>query len=247
MSTFSTTDYDSVRLRRIARTAGFTYLVVFVAGMIAEFVARAPNIIDTDAAATAANIAANAGGFRIGIAADLIMVIADVGLALLFYELLKPVNKPLAMLAAFFRLAQAAAIGVNLLNLFVVLELTGGASYLNAIGPSGLNALALLFARAHGIGYTLALLFFGVSILIVGYLTIKAEYLPSILGIAIIVAAAGYLVDVFAQTLLAGYDDYADFFGNVVLVPAFVAELAMTLYLIVRGTRGNAPVAAAAA
>jgi hypothetical protein len=247
MNSLPTSDYDPTRLRTIARIAGFTYLVVFVAGMIGEFVARAPNIIDTDAAATAANIAANAGGFRIGIAADLIMVIADVALALLFYELLKPVNKPLAMLAAFFRLAQAASIGLNLLNLFVVLELTGGAAYLQILGPARLDALALLFARAHGIGYTLALLFFGVSILIVGYLTIKADYLPSILGVAIIVAAAGYLVDVFAQTLLSNYDAYADFFGNVVLVPAFVAELAMTLYLIVRGTRAPAPAAAAMA
>jgi hypothetical protein len=243
MSTLTTTDYDPTRLRRIARIAGFTYLVVFVAGMIAEFVARAPNIVAADAAATAANIAANAGGFRIGIAADLIMVIADVGLALLFYELLKPVNKPLAMLAAFFRLAQAASIGLNLLNLFVVLELTGGAAYLDVLGSAQLDALALLFARAHGIGYTLALLFFGVSILIVGYLTIRADYLPSILGTAVIVAAAGYLVDVFAQTLLSNYDAHADFFGTVVLVPAFVAELALTLYLIIRGTRSPAAAA----
>ncbi|MFW5688578.1 MAG: DUF4386 domain-containing protein [Spirochaetota bacterium] len=226
-----------IGLRRIARIAGITYLVVFVAGMIAEFVARAPNIVDTDAAATAANIAANAGGFRVGIAADLIMVIADVGLALLFYELLKPVNRPLALLAAFFRLAQAASIGLNLLNLFVVLELTGGAAYLEVLGPAQLDALTLLFARAHGIGYTLALLFFGASILIVGYLTIKADYLPSVLGVAIIVAAVGYLVDIFAQTLLSNYDAYAEFFGNIVLVPAFIAELAMALYLIVRGTR----------
>jgi hypothetical protein len=231
-------------LRKTARIAGVTYLVVFVAGMIAEFVARAPNIVAADAAATAANIAANAHGFRIGIAADLIMVIADVGLALLFYELLKPVHKPLAMLAAFFRLAQAASIGMNLLNLFFALELTSGAAYLGPLGPAQLDALTLLFARAHGTGYTLALLFFGVSILIVGYLTIKADYLPSILGVAIIVAAAGYLIDIFAQTLLLTYDTHADFFGNVVLVPAFIAELAMTLYLIVRGTRRVAVTAA---
>lgn len=247
MSSLSTPTYDFTQLRTIARIAGVTYLVVFVAGMVAEFVARAPNIVDTDAAATAANIAANAGGFRVGIAADLIMVIADVGLALLFYELLKPVNKPLALLAAFFRLAQAASIGVNLLNLFIVLELASGTAYLEALGPAQLDALTLLFARAHGVGYTLALLFFGVSILIVGYLTIRAGYLPSILGGAIIVAAVGYLADIFAQTLLSSYDAYADLFGTVVLVPAFIAELAMALYLIIRGVRREPSASARAA
>jgi len=232
-----TETYDIQDLRKTARTTGVLYLIVFIAGMVAEFVARGPNIIPGDAAATAANIASSGGRFRIGIAGDLIMIIADVGLAMLFYQLLKPIDRPLAILAAMFRLAQAATLGINLLNLFIVLEFTGGAGYLQAFDSGQLDALALLFARAHGMGYTLGLVFFGVSLLLVGILTLRAPYLPTLLGILLVVAAAGYLVDIFAQTLLERYEDFSALFDNAVLIPAFIGELAMTVFLLIRGVK----------
>jgi hypothetical protein len=96
-----------------ARVAGVLYFIIIIAGIFAEFGVRSSLIVSGDAAATASTILAAEGLFRSGMAADLVMILADVALALLFYVLLKPVSQALALLAAFFRLAQAAVLGIR--------------------------------------------------------------------------------------------------------------------------------------
>lgn len=227
--------------RKVARAAGILYLIIIVAGMFAQFFVRSTLIVPGDAQATAANILASEGLFRAGIAADLVMIMADVAIGLLFYVLLKQVNHALALLAAFFRLAQAATLGINLLNLLFVLELLGGAEYLAVFEAGQLQALALPFLNTHGTGYSIALVFFGFSILILGYLLYKSESFPGILGILLVLASLGYVVDGFARILLVNYGEVQPILDMAVLTPAFIAELALALYLLTKGVRTPRP------
>jgi hypothetical protein len=223
--------------RQAARVAGFLYLTIIVFGIFAEFFVRSKLIVPGDTATTANNIMASEWLFRIGIASDLIMIMCDVALALIFYVLLKPVSNPISLLAAFFRLAQAATLGINLLNLFFVLQLLSGADYLTVFSVDQLNALALLFLDAHRIGYSIGLVFFGLSVFFLGYLVFKSGYFPRILGVLLILASLGYLIDSFANFLLPSYDDYKAIFALVVFAPAFIAELSLCLWLLFKGVR----------
>lgn len=218
-----------------ARFTGIGYLIIFVAGIFAQFVVRQSLIVAGDAAATADKIMESEALFRMGIASDLIMISVDIALALLFYVLLKPVSQPLALLAAFFRLAQAFVLGMNLLTLFIGLELVSGADYLAAYDAEQLQGLGLVFLEAHGIGYSLALMFFALSLLVLGYLVYRSGYLPKILGVLLIIAAAGYLTDGFAKVLLTNYEDYKATFDMLVFTPAFIGELAFALWLLIKG------------
>jgi hypothetical protein len=218
-----------------ARVAGALYLIIIVAGIFAEFGVRSSLIVSGDAAATASTILAAEGLFRSGMAADLVMILADVALALLFYVLLKPVSQALALLAAFFRLAQAAVLGINVLNLFVALQLVRGADYLAAFSTEQMHALALLVLNAHGMGYALALVFFGLQCAILGYLVFRSGYIPRLLGVLLIIAGVGYLTDSFARVLMSGYSDYEALFTLIVFLPAFIGELSLCLWLLVKG------------
>ena len=220
---------------KTARFAGLLYLIIIAAGIFAEFFVRQSLIVAGDAAATAANIVASESLFRFGIAGDLIMIISDIALALAFYFLLKPVSRSLSLTAAFFRMTQATILGFNLLNLFLALSLLSGVSYLAVLGTEQLQAMGLLFLEAHGTGYSIGLVFFGINCLILGYLVVKSGYLPKVLGILLVVAGVGYLVDCFAQFLLPTYDLYADTFAMVVFGPAVIGELAMALWLLIKG------------
>ena len=221
--------------KKTARAAGLLYLTIIIAGIFAEFVVRSSLIVVGDATATANNIMASEGLFRAGIAGDLIMIMCDVALALVFYVLLKPVSNALALLAAFFRLAQAATLGINLLNLFLALELLSGAEYLTLVGADQLQAQAMLFLDAHSTGYAIGLVFFGFSIMVLGYLIFKSGYLPRILGVLLVLASFGYLIDSFARVLMPSYDNYEAVFTLVVFAPAFIAELSLCLWLLVKG------------
>ena len=223
--------------RKLARVAGLLYLVIIIAGIFAEFFVRQSLIVPGDATTTANNIMASEMLFRAGIAADLVMIMADVALALVFYLLFKAVSNGLALLAAFFRLAQAAVLGINLLNLFFALGLLSGADYLSVFGADQLDAFSMLFLNAHSIGYSIGLVFFGVNLFILGYLVFKSGYVPRILGILLIAASLGYLVDSFAKVLLPNYAEFQPIFDLVVLMPAFIAELSLGLWLLLKGVK----------
>jgi hypothetical protein len=96
-----------------------------------------------------------------------------------------------------------------------------------------LHALAMLFMELHGHGYDLGLLFFGLSNLVLGYLLIKSDYFPAILGYGLAAAGVVYLVGSFTHFL---FPEYLSFVTPVYIVP-LIAELSFCLWLLVKGVR----------
>jgi hypothetical protein len=215
-----------------ARIAGVLYLINIVAGLVGEMFVRNAMIVSGDAAATAANIAQSPLLWRIGIAGDLIMQVTDVPLMMIFYVLLKPVNRNLALTAMLFTLVQTASLVVNKLNLMMPLFLTADVEYLKAFTPEQLHALAYVAIKAHGHGFGIGLIFFGFECLITGYLIFKSNYLPKILGVAMQVAGVCYLFNSFALILAPAV---ADALFPVILLPCLFAELSFCLWLLVKG------------
>jgi hypothetical protein len=220
-----------------ARAAGLGYLVIIVSGIFAEFFVRSSLIVPGDPAATAQNILGSELLFRSGLASEFLMLIADVAVALALYVVFRGVNKGLALLAAFFRLTHASIVGANLLNMYTPLLLLGNAGGLAAFPEGQRQALALLLLEAHGFGYAIGLVFFGVYCWILGYLVLKSGYVPRVLGLLLLVAGSGYLIDSFGRALLSNYADFETLLGMVVLLPAFVSELSFTLWLLVKGVK----------
>ncbi|MDG6772868.1 DUF4386 domain-containing protein [Thiomicrorhabdus sp. ZW0627] len=219
----------------LARTAGWLYLIIIVCGIGSEVFIRSSLIVDGDAAATASNIVASDSLFRLGFVADSIMLLSDVAIAVLFYVLLKPVSNTLALMAAAFRLTQASILGFNLLNYYAAALLLNGSVYVGGFETAQLNAMASLFLELHSHGYDLGLLFFGLSNLILGYLVIKADYFPSLLGYGLIAAAVVYLAGSFTRF---AFPDYASMMEPVYVIP-LIAELGFAIYLLVKGVKNQ--------
>jgi hypothetical protein len=216
-----------------ARVAGFLYLIIIVFGISSEVFIRSILVVKGDATTTAGNILASEGLFRFGFVLDSIMLLSDVAIAVLFYVLLKPVSKTLALIAAAFRLTQAAILGFNLLNYYAALLLLKGVGYATAFNSDQLNALAMLFLDMHSHGYDLGLLFFGLSSIILGYLVVKSDYFPEVLGYGLIAAAVVYLTGSFTRFL---FPDYVSFIEPIYIVP-LIAELSFCLWLLLKGVR----------
>jgi Domain of unknown function (DUF4386) len=215
-----------------ARAAGLLYLVIFVCGVFSELVVRGSVIVPGDAAATADNILASEGLYRLGFVSDLVMLLADIGVAVLFYILLRPVSRTLALFATALRLTMDAVLGVNLLNHFAALLLLSDDGYLTAFDAEQRDALVLLSLEAQKYGYLVALVFFAVHVAVLGYLFYRSTYFPKLLGVLLGLAAVGYLADSLAFFLVPGYDGAL---SPVALAPVFVAEIAVILWLIVKG------------
>lgn len=214
-----------------ARTAGVLYLVIIVCGLWSEIFVRSSLIVAGDAAATAGNIVAAEGLFRAGFAADTLMVLSDVGLAVLLYALLRPVNATLALTAAALRLVQTAVIALSLLHQQAALLLLDGSGPAGAFEPAQRQALAVLALDLHGHGYDLGLIFFGASCLVLGFLVSRSGYLPRVLGWLVMAAGVVYLAGSYTLFL---FPAHAGTLAPLYVVPV-VSEVAFCLWLLVKG------------
>jgi hypothetical protein len=228
-----TTDSAKTSPLVYARTAGVLYLIIIVFGVFGEAFVRSSLFVQGDAAATASNILASQGLFRVGFLADSVMFLCDVALAVLLFVLLRPVGKTLALVAMFFRLTQTAVIAMNLLNYHAAIILLGNPVYAGAFEPAQLNSLSHFFLELHGHGYDLGLLLFGVHCFLLGRLVIRSGYFPKVLGILMMAAAVAYLVGSYTRFLAPSYVSAV----APIYIVAFVSELAFCLWLLVRGVR----------
>jgi hypothetical protein len=214
-----------------ARLAGGFYLLIFVIGMFSEFYCRGRLVIDNDAAATARNLAAHPAMYRLGGAAELLVLTCDTCVALLFYELFKPVSRSLSLFAAVFRLILVAVMAVNLVNYLAPLDLLATGPLQPRLKLDQVEALAMVSLKSYGTGYEIALVFFGFHCLLIGYLILRSTFLPRFLGVLMAVAGFGWL------TFL--WEPFANHLYPYVLLPGIVGEGLLTLWLLAIGVNNE--------
>ena len=179
--------------RSIARTAGAFYLAYVIAGIIAQEFISERMIVWGDAAATASHILAHASLFRLGFTIYLIEMIAQIVTTVLFYQLLKPVNKSVALLALIFGLVGCTIKTLSRLFYYAPLIVLGGAASFGAFNTEQLQSLSLVLLKVNDHAAAMALVFFGFETTLEGYLIIRSTFLPRILGVAAVIGGLGWL------------------------------------------------------
>lgn len=211
-----------------ARAAGILFLLSMFGGFFGEVYIPSHFIVRGDAAATAANITASPTLFRAGFAVYLIEGICDIALSLVFYVLLRPVNRYLALLAAFFGLVSTAVFAVAELFYFSTSFILGPDS-LQAFSPAQRNEIALLSLRAYNAGAGAFMAFYGLASLIRGLLVYRSRYLPKFLGVLWMLAGLGFIARNFVLVLAPAYA------SPLFLAPMFFAGLALTVWFLFKG------------
>jgi hypothetical protein len=234
MNSFPNANEDRLRARSAsmqtyARIAGVLFLLTILAGGFGEVYVPSKLIVSGDAAATAKNINAFDSLFRLGFAIYLVEAVCDIALALLFYVLLRPVQKEFALLAAFFGLVSTALFGVAELFYFAASLILGGTDYLKTFSPDQLNTLALLSLKMYGYGGGIFMVFYGVASVLRGYLIFRSGYLPKVLGVLLALAGLGFVAKNFALVLAPAYA------SDLLLLPMFLAGVSLTVWFLVKG------------
>jgi len=215
-----------------ARIGGVLYLVIIVIGLFGEAFVRDKLVVPGDAAATAANIKSMESLWRFHIGAELFLLMCAIVLLAILFALLRPVSRDLALLAVFFNLVSIAVEAVFALYLVATLFPLGNAGYLKAFTPEQLYAMATLSIKSHGYGFGVALAFFGCFCVIAGYLIFKSGYFPKVIGVLMQIAGLCYLIDSFALIIAP---NFANRIFPGILLPSFVGETSLCLWLIVKG------------
>lgn len=206
---------------RYARIGGALYLVIIFTGIVGPLLTRERLLVSGDPSATAENIATSPELWRIGIALDVVMQLCDLPVMLILFLVLAPVNRNVARLALLFNIVQTATLVANQQTLVLA-----------QLASPGQPALTDLAVHAYAWGEALGLIFFGFTLMGTGYLIRHSGYLPWVIGLLVQIAGVGYVASSF---LLLVAPDAPDLLNIALLVPAFVGELSLASWLVIKG------------
>jgi hypothetical protein len=228
----STTRSEGLTLRQAALIVGFAYLLNPVG--FAEFSIYPKLVIPGNIEQTVTNIAAQPGLFAGMLLAYFVNFIEDIIIAWGLYFLLAPVNRALSALAAIFQLVYAAIAFVGIFNVATVYRMLTTPEYATVFSSSQLQAQVDLLLHSWRYNYTLVLVLFGIHLVLAGYLVFRSRYIPSWIGILLVINGLGYVVN--------GWKPYL--YPNANLDYIFITwfgELVLMLWLLVWGWRIREP------
>jgi len=218
---------------RAARIAGAVYLSMVITAPFSLIYVPSKLIARGDATATAANILSHETLFRLAILTDLIGHVIFICLGVALYRLLSQVSRSWALLMVGFVLVSAAVGFLNTLNNIAALILFRGGEFLSVFDTAQLNALGMLFLRLHSHGIFIDEIFWGVWLFPFGWLVFRSGFLPRVIGVWLMINCFGYVVlSVIALFFVAYYNT-----AFKVLQPVFFGELAIMLWLLIKGAK----------
>lgn len=187
----------SVTLGQAALIAGIGLLVMAFSAPYAEFYVFPKLMVPEDIERTVANLTTHRGLYVSALAAYFLNYVADIVVAWALFVFLSPVNRQLSLLAAVFRLLYTG-LGVSaLMNLFSVVRILDLPQYAGQVAAGELNIQFQLLLDAYRIEWGVALLLFGIHLVLVGFLAMRSGYVPRLVGCLVAIAGLGYIVYMF--------------------------------------------------
>jgi len=230
-------------VRNPGRVAGLWYLLLVLGGPLRLIYIPNKLFVQGDAAATAANIAAHPWLFRFGMASDLLGAVVLIFLVLAFYRLFKGVDQQLAVLLVITGGVMPALINfVNVVTDAGALMVAQGADFLSVFDQPQRNALVMLFLQLHHHQITAAEILWGLWLFPMGALAYRSGFVPRFIGVWLFINGAAYVVLSLTGIFFPAYQDKVFMLSQ----PALFGELAIMLWLVIKGAQLREPAAAPA-
>lgn len=217
---------------KAARAAGALYLAIAVCGGFSIGFVPMQIVADTPATSVA-NLMANQGLFKLGVFADALVILFELAITAILYHMFRHAGPKMATVALISRTGMILVMGINILFWvmpYIVLTSTSGWDTVQ------LNELAQFCFDAHAMGVFVWQLFFGVHLLALGWLILRSDVVPHLLGRGLFIGAFGYLVQGMVEV---SFTDIAllDYSIIGLLVIVSISEISFGLWLLIRGGR----------
>ncbi len=220
--------------RNPGRVAGFWYLLLVVLGPLRLIYIPTKLFATGNAAATVNNIAAHQWLFRFGIVSVLACAVILIFLVLAFYRLFKGVDQNLAVMVVIFGGVMPAVLDiVGVVSDAAALMVARGAAFLSVFDKPQQDALAMLFFKLGDHQNTAVEVLWGVWLLPLAVLVYRSRFLPRFLGVWLVINGFAYLILSLTGELLPQYQEKVFNFGQ----PAFFGEIALMLWLVIKGAK----------
>ncbi len=200
-----------MKARKLAKIAGLSYIIIFFAAIFANFF-----VLESLLQSPLESVQHHHMMVRFGIMAFIITVVFDVVVAWALYELYK--SHSLSKLSTYFRMMHAAIMGVAIFALPLAVASESAQEILHQV-------------EVFNIIWLIGLFFFGIHLILLGNIIRK----PKLIAVFLVIAGVMYMVDTTAHFMLPDYDAYASFFLALVAIPSILGEMALAVWLLLKG------------
>ena len=215
-------------LRRTAFIAGLLFIITFVASIPAFFISYQP-LLDHP------NYILGAGAdsrIALGALLEMIVIVANIGTAVVLFPILKRQNESLALGYVTARVVESVFIAVGILGLMAVVTLR------QDVGAAGGDSLVIAGRSLVAIHDWTFLLGPGWVVgigngLILGYLMFRSGLVPR--GMAMLGLIGGPLIILSGTLVLFDVIEPGSSAQAIATIPEFIWELSLGIYLMVKG------------
>jgi hypothetical protein len=217
-------------MHRSALIAGLGLLLMAVLAGLATFGVLERVVTDGDASRTTSDILAAFRSFRLAILALFAVAVLDVVVAWALWAFFDRVHHAVAVLAAWCRGLYAVVFAVAIAQLVAAARLLADGR-LRGQADLQLQSDVLTQIQQYGDIWSFGLGLFGIHLLLIGWLAFRSGFVPRFIGVLVLIAGAGYLVDSFGGLLYATYTfELASF--------TFIGEVVLMIWLLLFAARG---------
>ncbi|MGE7695503.1 DUF4386 domain-containing protein [Lysinibacillus sp. NPDC094177] len=216
--------------RKSALIGGTALIIMALAAFFSYGFVHENLVLHENASATFNNLKSSIRLFKAEILGWIIILITDIIVTWAFYIFLEPLNRSLALLAAWLRLTYTTILGIAILNLVVVLLLSSGTFTIDQ-----LQAHVMLFLEAFETIWAMDLIIFGGHLMVIGYIAFKSSEIPKIISILLLIAAIGYIITNLFITFFSQYEEIISILKLIFNVPMVLGELGFGIWLLIRG------------
>lgn len=210
-----------------ARLIGVLLLITIVAGGVTKGVIAGGLLIPGDTAASANNIVAHEPQVYLAFAIYLIEMLCQIAMTVFFYDLLKPVNKSVSLLAATFGLIGCTIKTLSRLFFVAPMLLLGDPHFTFVFEPKQLESAAFFLSRMEYQTETIAMVFFGLYAIVKGCLVFRSTFLPRLLGVLGVVGGMGWMIYL--------YEPLARRLESYIVGVGVISSLTTVVWLLVKG------------
>ena len=138
----------------------------------------------------------------------------------------------MSLLGAWLRITYSVILGVAISKLILITLLLSGD---NSQTSGQLQVLVMLNLDAFNKIWSLGLIIFGLHLLIIGYMVLKSNFIPNLIGILLLIASFSYISIHSLHLFFVQYENTTALLEKILSLPMAVGELSFGLWLLVKG------------
>ncbi|MGG0717489.1 DUF4386 domain-containing protein [Robertmurraya massiliosenegalensis] len=223
---------EKTTLRKVAMITGVAMIMMALLAMFSVGIVSSRLIVDGDAIGTANNIKKSIFLFQAGIFSWLLILILDVLLSWSLYVFFEPIHRSLSLLAAWFRLMYTAFLGVAI---FQLVQITTLINESESFQLEDLSSSIMLSVMSYEKIWSFGLIIFAIHLLLIGWMMIKANFIPKILAILMLIASVSYMLIHTMDVFLPQLEKVTGNIESILSLPMAIGELGLGIWMFIKG------------